>query len=37
MEHTIAAPKAGLVKAFRCAPGDQVVDGVDLVDFEVTP
>ena len=35
MEHTISAPKAGLVKAYRCAPGDQVVDGVDLVDFEV--
>ena len=24
----------GTVKAFRCAPGDQVVDGADLVDFE---
>jgi 3-methylcrotonyl-CoA carboxylase alpha subunit len=35
MEHTISAPKRGRVKAFRCAPGDQVVDGVDLVDFEV--
>jgi len=35
MEHTISAPKRGTVKAFRCAPGDQVVDGVDLVDFEV--
>ncbi len=34
MEHTISAPKRGTVKAFRCAPGDQVVDGVDLVDFE---
>ena len=33
MEHTIAAPKRGTVKAFRCAPGDQVADGVDLVDF----
>ena len=35
MEHTIHAPKAGTLKAFRCAVGDQVVDGVDLVDFEV--
>jgi 3-methylcrotonyl-CoA carboxylase alpha subunit len=34
MEHTISAPRRGTVKAFRCAPGDQVVDGVDLVDFE---
>ena len=37
MEHTISAPKAGTVKAFRYAVGDQVVDGVDLVDFEVNP
>jgi 3-methylcrotonyl-CoA carboxylase alpha subunit len=36
MEHTINAPKAGTVKAFRYAVGDQVVDGVDLVDFEAT-
>jgi 3-methylcrotonyl-CoA carboxylase alpha subunit len=35
MEHTISAPKRGTVKSFRCAPGDQVADGVDLVDFEV--
>ena len=34
MEHTISAPRKGVVKAFRCAPGDQVVDGVELVDFE---
>jgi 3-methylcrotonyl-CoA carboxylase alpha subunit len=34
MEHTISAPRRGRVKAFRCAPGDQVIDGVDLVDFE---
>jgi 3-methylcrotonyl-CoA carboxylase alpha subunit len=34
MEHTLNAPKRGRIKAFRCAPGDQVVDGVDLVDFE---
>jgi 3-methylcrotonyl-CoA carboxylase alpha subunit len=34
MEHTITAPTKGLLKAFRCAPGDQVADGVELVDFE---
>jgi 3-methylcrotonyl-CoA carboxylase alpha subunit len=37
MEHTISAPRRGTVKAFRYAVGDQVVDGVDLVDFEVSP
>ena len=36
MEHTISAPRRGTVKAFRYAVGDQVVDGVDLVDFEVS-
>ena len=35
MEHTISAPAKGLVKAFHFAAGDQVTDGVDLVDFEV--
>jgi 3-methylcrotonyl-CoA carboxylase alpha subunit len=35
MEHTISAPTKGLVKAFHFAAGDQVTDGVDLVDFEV--
>ena len=34
MEHTISAPRDGRVRAFRCAPGDQVTDGVDLLDFE---
>jgi len=34
MEHTISAPRKGVVKEFRCAPGDQVSDGADLVDFE---
>ncbi|WP_334158617.1 acetyl/propionyl/methylcrotonyl-CoA carboxylase subunit alpha [Oryzomicrobium sp.] len=34
MEHTITAPKAGVVKAFRYAAGDQVSDGAELVDFE---
>jgi 3-methylcrotonyl-CoA carboxylase alpha subunit len=35
MEHTVTAPSKGLVKSFRCAPGDQVSDGVELVEFEV--
>jgi 3-methylcrotonyl-CoA carboxylase alpha subunit len=34
MEHTISAPKRGAVKAFRFGVGDQVSDGVELVDFE---
>lgn len=34
MEHTITAPTAGTVKAFRFAVGDQVGDGVELVEFE---
>jgi 3-methylcrotonyl-CoA carboxylase alpha subunit len=34
MEHTISAPRAGTVKAFRYAAGDQVVEGAELVDFE---
>jgi len=34
MEHTISAPKRGTVKGFRYGVGEQVVDGVDLVDFE---
>ncbi|MBL0283320.1 MAG: acetyl/propionyl/methylcrotonyl-CoA carboxylase subunit alpha [Zoogloea sp.] len=37
MEHTITAPSAGTVKAFRFAVGDQVGDGAELVDFEATP
>jgi len=35
MEHTIAAPSAGVVKEFRYGVGDQVGDGAELVDFEV--
>ncbi|TVT58973.1 MAG: acetyl/propionyl/methylcrotonyl-CoA carboxylase subunit alpha [Azoarcus sp. PHD] len=35
MEHTINAPAAGTVKAFRFAVGDQVGDGAELVEFEV--
>jgi 3-methylcrotonyl-CoA carboxylase alpha subunit len=34
MEHTITAPKNGMVKAFRYAAGDQVADGADLLEFE---
>jgi 3-methylcrotonyl-CoA carboxylase alpha subunit len=34
MEHTISAPRKGVVKSFRFGPGDQVTDGADLVDFE---
>jgi 3-methylcrotonyl-CoA carboxylase alpha subunit len=34
MEHTIRAPSAGTLKAFRHAVGDQVSEGTELVDFE---
>ena len=34
MEHTLCAPSRGTVKAFFCAAGEQVKDGVELVDFE---
>jgi 3-methylcrotonyl-CoA carboxylase alpha subunit len=34
MEHTISAPRAGVVKSFRFAAGDQVVEGAELVEFE---
>lgn len=33
MEHTITAPSAGTITAFHFAVGDQVSDGVELVDF----
>ena len=33
MEHTITAPGAGTVEAFRFAVGEQVTEGADLVDF----
>ncbi|RJF92405.1 acetyl-CoA carboxylase biotin carboxylase subunit [Noviherbaspirillum saxi] len=36
MEHSINAPAAGTVKAFRYEVGDQVGDGDQLIDFEVT-
>jgi 3-methylcrotonyl-CoA carboxylase alpha subunit len=34
MEHTIAAPAAGKLNAFHFAVGEQVSEGVELVDFE---
>ena len=36
MEHTIHAPSQGIVKGFHFSAGEQVGDGVDLVDFEAT-
>jgi 3-methylcrotonyl-CoA carboxylase alpha subunit len=33
MEHTIKAPRAGVVKAFRFEAGDQVSEGVELVEL----
>ena len=35
MEHTIAAPAAGVVKRFRFGVGEQVSDGAELVEFEI--
>ena len=34
MEHTLSAPRAGRVTGFRCAAGEQVAEGAELVDFE---
>ena len=34
MEHTIAAPRDGIVTAVHVRAGDQVADGAELVDFE---
>ena len=34
MEHTIAAPAAGVVVAVNFAVGDRVAEGADLVDVE---
>ena len=34
MEHTIAAPAKGTLKAFRFGVGDSVDEGAELVDFE---
>jgi 3-methylcrotonyl-CoA carboxylase alpha subunit len=33
MEHTITAPSAGTLNAFRFAIGEQVLEGAELVDF----
>jgi len=33
MEHTIVAPKRGIVTAFHCNAGDQVSDGTDLLEM----
>ncbi|MGB8326110.1 MAG: biotin carboxylase N-terminal domain-containing protein [Steroidobacteraceae bacterium] len=33
MEHTITAPSAGQLRAFKVAAGDQVGEGEELVDF----
>ncbi|HUY03123.1 MAG TPA: acetyl-CoA carboxylase biotin carboxyl carrier protein subunit, partial [Rhodocyclaceae bacterium] len=35
MEHTIAAPAAGVVNSFRFGVGEQVSDGAELVEFEI--
>jgi 3-methylcrotonyl-CoA carboxylase alpha subunit len=34
MEHTLAAPADGKVKTVRCALGEQVAEGAELVEFE---
>ena len=34
MEHTITAPAAGTLKAFKFAVGEQVTEGAELVDFK---
>ena len=34
MEHTISAPRAGTVKSYRYAAGDQVTEGAELVEFD---
>jgi 3-methylcrotonyl-CoA carboxylase alpha subunit len=37
MEHTIVAPSDGRIAALRYAEGDQVEEGVVLLDFEGAP
>ena len=37
MEHTIAAPAAGVVVAVNFSLGDRVTEGADLVDLEDPP
>ena len=34
MEHTICAPANGMLRGFRAAVGEQVQEGVELIDFE---
>jgi 3-methylcrotonyl-CoA carboxylase alpha subunit len=34
MELTLSAPAAGTVRALRCAVGDMVAEGAELVAFE---
>jgi 3-methylcrotonyl-CoA carboxylase alpha subunit len=34
MEHTLRAPGDGRLKALKCAVGDFVQEGTELVDFE---
>jgi 3-methylcrotonyl-CoA carboxylase alpha subunit len=34
MEHTVMAPAAGTVSAVHYRQGDQVSEGVDLIDVE---
>ena len=37
IEHTIVAPEAGTIRAFKVSAGEQVGEGVELVDFVPTP
>ena len=37
MEHTIAAPIAGLITAVNYGVGDRVPEGADLVDLDASP
>jgi 3-methylcrotonyl-CoA carboxylase alpha subunit len=37
MEHTITAPASGTLKRYLYGVGDQVVDGAELVEFEIGP
>jgi biotin carboxyl carrier protein len=34
MEHTIAAPAAGIVRAIHFRKGEQVREGMELIAFE---
>jgi 3-methylcrotonyl-CoA carboxylase alpha subunit len=36
MEHTICAPADGTVRGYRAAVGEQVTEGVELIDFEAS-